>query len=741
MENIKDDSIDVAKAINFAKQMEKSDAKSVAQKRTYEAKAQDPHKSAKQSKGSKMVVKSAKDAGDLDHGSLVKDSKGVGIVVENDHGLRKIAENDEMLQLMQKLTDPNDPTFDNMQFKVNRPEGTEFPIEEYIRKNPYSDEALKLKEVRKAFAGWELSAMNPMTGAVLAPTGSPQAIAYKEAMDAIRSGKVRLPTVAEYEEQKRRAEEALKRGELPVNQPQPRPAPKLEQKTEQPVVQEQKPIEQPEEIQEEESELEENLDVLSMRLKMNEEALKMNSSERNALTNSATVDPMVAAAATPVNAPLANNKGVTVSAKLPKNDVPANVIDSDPMVAAAASHVPAPEVPATQSAPQVIDIGGAEVAAAISSNQPSTPSTPTDDVSNMVVVEVPASKADTFMKNLPKDIEKKVQTAEKVKIQFVGEVTLPNAVNRISTLRQYRRVAPKNVGEGVTSSVLMNSGFIAYVSPVGSLEWALISPVRDEEGGVEYPDVGKIAQFCYSHLINTSIGPMSYVEFCEHTAFDDLGQILFSLMRASQPDEQSISLICQKQTCQNEYPTKYKISELPDYFRMKQDARDQISLIVSVKDVIDDAKEVHEQSPVMRKLVYSAKSSGSIFVLKNFDIATIVDRMPVLETIKEEYGDAIAILVQFTNEVYVKVDDTGDESKDYNITNDPTVIAEEYMRLQPSEIKEIQGPLEAIPRFDPIRFSMKGRHVCTSCGAAVENIPQDIQDLVFHLALVARYYG
>ena len=114
---------------------------------------------------------------------------------------------------------------------------------------------------------------------------------YKEAMDAIRSGKVRLPTVAEYEEQKRRAEEALKRGELLSSLPVLTPLPVFL-----PVVQWVSALEQP----------------------------------------------------------------VALFFAL--------------------IYVPAPEVPATQSAPQVIDIGGAEVAAAISSNQPSTPSTPTDDV-------------------------------------------------------------------------------------------------------------------------------------------------------------------------------------------------------------------------------------------------------------------------------------------------------------------------------------------------------------------------
>lgn len=732
-----DESLDVSKALNFAKQLQETKPESSAKnnvatskpKRTYEAKAVDPHKSSKK----KMTVTTSANRSDgtLANGTMVKDSKGVGIIVDNDYALKNIAENDEMLKKMRDLTDPNDPLFDNMQFKVNRPEGVETPIEEYIRKNPTSEEALKLAEVKKAFKGWDVCAMDPNTGAVLAPKGSPQCIAYKNAMEAVRSGKVRLPTVEEYEEQKRQALEQVKKGTL---QPPAPPTQQVQPTQTQQNTQVQAPVE-PEKKPEDTPVVEEKpLSIMEERIKMSEEAQKMNSTERQALINQAAEDPMIALANEPK---LSGTPKPRIPEVMKPDNVAVNAAE-DPMVAAAATTTPELKVEHVLE-PAVINIGAAEVAGTIAEAETAVPED--DAVASQIVIEVPATKAETFMNTLTPDIKSKVDTAKKVKVNFVGEVSLPNTVRRLTSVRQYRSVAPKNIGSGVSAVVLINSGYVGYFSPVGSLEWALISPIQGEDNSVEYPDTGKIAQFAYSHLVSTSLGPMSYIEFCENTAYDDLPHIMYTLLKASQPDEQTVGLYCGRNTCEKEISVKYSIATLPDYTRMDEDARKQVVTVAGARDTIEEAQKVHEISPVMRKLVHVSKKTGSQFVFKNYDIATVVDRISILEKIQEDYGDTVAVLVQYTNEIYIKVDNTGDEEKDYAVTSDPEVIAKEYIRLDEDELKDLGDTLDAIPRFDQIRYSIKERVVCPHCGNVMINPRQDVMELVFRKALLARYSG
>ena len=736
MNVIMDSTLDVDKALEFAKNAPKNRNTPSKTKRTYEAKPTTTRRRRTISVN-KSSLGDASNASSLSHGTMIRDEHGIGIVVDRDHNLRKLAENDAELQLMKAVMDPNDALFDNIQFTSERLPGEETQIEEYIRKNPFSEEALKLNEVRKAFKDWDLCAMDE-NGAVLAPSGSPQCIAYKEAMDAVRSGKIRLPTVAEYEAQKRRAakmaaekmqDNKITRKKSPsknqqTNNPQPQPKEvKVEELPKNEPVPENKSTDKAEII-----------DLMQAKIKLMEEAQNMTLSEQQVISGEAAPDPMVAASVAK-NKPSKQEVAPAPAVPAPKQPDPPIVAAPDPMVAATKEPAPEPKKPA------VLDLAAAEMEVAMKQAENVVEEEAPDDSEAPIVLEVPSDKAATFMENLPEDIKEKVTASKKINVIYAKDVTLPNAVKRISNITQYHRVAPKNIGDGVTQVVLINSGYVAYLRPVGSLEWSMISPIRDDAGGVEYPDVGKIAQFVYSHLVTTSLGKMSYAEFVENTAYEDLNHMLYTLLRASQPDEQNVIFTCQRETCQKDYAAKYKISELPDYDKMTQEAREQVARITDAKDIIEDAKEVHEESPVMRKLVYDAKSTKTMFILKNFDIATIVDRMPILEAISREYGETVAILIQFTNEVYIKVADTGNEEEDWSISTDPAVIAEEYFRIDNEDKDNLADVLEGIPRFDPIQYSIKGPVKCTHCGNVIINPTQNVQDLVFHIALMARYHG
>ena len=607
-------------------------------------------------------------------------------MIDKERKLNEMAKNDVELNYMKDILDESDPTFSKFAIKTTvRKSGEESPADKYIRENPTNEQALKLKEVRDAFRGYS------MTDEGLSTNDDPRAKLYEEAMEKLRTGEVVLPTVSEYEQQLKEAKERQEKG-VP---------PKLikENKKESSVeVQEEEPKfipPQPEEefIQEEE---------------------EMNEQQRKEVITSAVEDPALSA--------IAKAKEHTAE----EENSPAEEKNSETIV----------------ERKKPIDLAAAEEALHYQKEVESTAHVEKKEEKKeepSVTIEVPASKADTFMQNMPERVREKVETAKIVKVNFAGELNLPKTVKRLTSIEGYRRVAPRNVSSELVSRVLINSGYIGYFKACGALRWNSLSPAIDENGEFGEMDSAKIAQFCYEQLVTTSIGNMSYREFLENTSNDDIPAILHAIMGASLPDEQEVVLICGKKSCAKDFSVKYSIAELPDYDKVSEEATAQIEKILSVKDIIDDAKEVHDESPVMKKLAYTA-DTGSIFVFKHRDLATIIDRNPVIDAIIERYGESAAILAEFITEVYIKTGDTGTDD-DYSLSNDPTVICEELYRISSSCLDEIKSVVNQIPMIEPIRYSMKGRFVCDHCGTESINPAQDIMSLVFQIALKARFFG
>ena len=411
---------------------------------------------------------------------------------------------------------------------------------------------------------------------------------------------------------------------------------------------------------------------------------------------------------------------------------------SDPILAALEN-----KNASTQPQTQPIDLVAAEEAIAEAVEQRAEQVEPTPEIeepSESVTIEVPAERADTFMQNMPQSIKEKVETAKGVKVNFAGEVNLPKTVKRLTSIDNYRRVAPKNISADVTSRILINSGYIGYFKACGALKWSSLTPPIDENGNMGDLDAAKLAQFCYEQLVDTSIGKMSYRQFLEQTSSDDIPSILHGIMQASLPDNQDVTMVCGRRNCGADFSAQYSISDLPDYDKITDEAKDQISKIQASANMIEDAKETHDESPVMKKIVYTSKETKTIFVFKHRDLATIIDRAPVVDALIERYGESAAILHEYVNEVYIKIADTGNDEEDYANSTDPTIICEELYRLSTAELDEIRSVVEKIPSIEPIGYSMKGTFVCSKCGAETKNPPQDITSLVFQIALKARYF-
>ena len=105
-----------------------------------------------------------------------------------------------------------------------------------------------------------------------------------------------------------------------------------------------------------------------------------------------------------------------------------------------------------------------------------------------------------------------------------------NISTLFSSLSEFKRVLPRKSHSETIDVVLPNSGFVATFKGCGSMAMASLTP--DENNAIDYQ---KRYQFAYDNLVSTSIGKLSFAEFCDYVALRDISICIFAIYRMSEP--------------------------------------------------------------------------------------------------------------------------------------------------------------------------------------------------------------
>lgn len=628
------------------------------------------------------------------HGDVIVGSDGIGgLVIDREKKMKDMVEWDTTLKSVMDLGNQEDVLFDRMQIKNDtgiQVEGD--PAIQYIKKNPNSNAALQLIETKKKFRNYEIGPNG------LVKAGDPKAKKMRDAMALVRSGKVRLPTVGEYEKQqrelKKQQEEELRREEEALANPPALPEQSLVEEESLPPLEED-PIEEKKEdpfiMEQKQKEIMEsaNMDVFDV-LERKEAPKKEPVEAPNPKE-----EPEEPVGTQPINLAMLEN------ALKQKQEEP----------------VEAPNPKEEQEEPE-----------------------PEEEEKGAMIFEIPEERVDSFFSNMPESMQEKVEAAKKIKIRFTKDLVLPRATRQITDINSYRRMAHRNVRGDIQAQPLLNSGYVGYFMPCGNLKWSNLAPQNlndDEEPDL---DIGKIAQFCYEQLQTTSIGRLSKVQFMSQTSASDLGDMLYAIMKVSLANDQEVNMLCGRASCQKYFPGSYSIAHLPNFDKLPDESLDMIRKLQTSLHMKEDAIEIHNDAPVMLQMEYKAKSTESRFVFKHRDISTVVDRNPIMEQLSNTYGNASAILSMYITDVYIKTDDTGDPDKDYARSTDPSVICEELFRLSESDLDILREIIPQIPSIETFSYSTKGEFTCPHCGLTTKDPMQDIYQMAFQTALKARFF-
>lgn len=360
-------------------------------------------------------------------------------------------------------------------------------------------------------------------------------------------------------------------------------------------------------------------------------------------------------------------------------------------------------------------------------NQSDVPASEDQTESNVVQFNVDSNKADVFLTTLSPEDRDKIVKSNTIVVNEIKTLNLPVATRTITSLDEFKRVMPRQSHSGVVETVNVNSGYVATFKGCGSLALATIIP--DQSGQIDY---SKRYQLCYDNLVTTSLGKLSYSDFCARTHLNDLPNMLFAILRASDPDENVIALECAD--CGKSYEVKYRLSELLNLDSITPEMNERITEIVSVRDMKEDAMRVHMQSSIMtvKYVEFELENQKIIVEISAPNGTRTIEIYSILVELMKKYTPFVAGMIPYIRKVYVQFVPEGEkELTTYEVT-DTDAICQIIRSLKMTCVQAIGKIIEDIPEYEAPKYSFKGKYRCPHCGRVEESVECSVDSLIFY---------
>lgn len=342
---------------------------------------------------------------------------------------------------------------------------------------------------------------------------------------------------------------------------------------------------------------------------------------------------------------------------------------------------------------------------------------------------VPAENASDFISSMPIEDRDKMERSKVVKVNEIHTVDVPVATRRIRDISEYKRVAHKKYQPETIDAVMINSGYLATFKGCGSLKLLSLTP-DDSSGTIDW---SKRYSICYDQLVDTSIGKLSYQEFVSRTASTDVDEALRAILRAGCVDNDKVMLRCG--SCGSEYEIDYSLNALIDLDTMEDETKSQMTKIMESRMDVEDARKVHEESPVMTSKIVKLSDQLTIS-MKTTDGTSAISVYPKFKAITDRYNPLISAFLMFVNKVWLtdisEDPKTGEEVKDVYLINDVDTIAEILFELSDTELEILRQEATTVHSIPKFTYSFKGPYTCPNCGKTEEKVACTIDSLVFH---------
>ena len=207
-----------------------------------------------------------------------------------------------------------------------------------------------------------------------------------------------------------------------------------------------------------------------------------------------------------------------------------------------------------------------------------------------------------------------------------------------------------------------------------------------------------------------------------------------TILRASEPDEQTITLVCGEPNCKTEYNVKFKYSQLLDIDSVSKETWDQIKKIADNKDVYENAKAIFQQSPVMTtKTIDIMKDDGDILSIeiKPTSGSLIIERTEAIRDVAVKFNQYISALLVYIPRIYYTTIPEGESQEVTYEIEDAEVIANIIADIDDESLDIITKSITNLNEYIAPTYSFKGNFECPTCHRREDNVACDVNTLVF----------
>lgn len=325
--------------------------------------------------------------------------------------------------------------------------------------------------------------------------------------------------------------------------------------------------------------------------------------------------------------------------------------------------------------------------------------------------------------NFTDDEREKLEKVKKIRLEEVETISLESIKKKKLKKNMKLDKIIKNVGNiHSTKVVLPVSGYTATMK--GCSAYELVSLIDD--GSNPLLSAQNKWSLIHSKIESTSIGDMDFNDFLLNTAANDYNSLIYGILCATYPDDDTLPLTCEK--CGTTFEHKYSVKSLIRVEKMSDELRDAIMKIVDSSINEDAARKVHEESPIKQSHTVKLPVSGfivEIYVQSAYDL--INKSIKSINENKDERYRAASILSTVINKLYIPDPEDGE----YFEISDATQITKAIYTLTETDILVINKIGENLIGDLTIEYGLMDIN-CPKCKHYTPTYEMDLENILFY---------
>ena len=251
---------------------------------------------------------------------------------------------------------------------------------------------------------------------------------------------------------------------------------------------------------------------------------------------------------------------------------------------------------------------------------------------------------------------------ENTKLNSLKVSKIPTKIDKVAFLR--------NIDAAIASYRVPLPVMGDYAQFVGAQSMQMATIFGDENDPV-VESISKKAQLCYDRFFGSmSLRKyddehkiiLSYNDFINSVAYNDLEMMLYAVYVASTPEEQEIRMRCGNPSCKKNYDCKFNAKTVIQRKELPEWAQNRIDDIMSHTNNVDYLQKLGREWKT--ETMYESPYTGNIYAVAQPTIARVLDVFNYVSD-DDQYGSYNALFMTIINSIYIKLDHPDENGNDY----------------------------------------------------------------------------